>query len=223
MTPRRSALAMLLGGALAISGAVVPATVVGAATPPAARSVSAAFAVGPDPLVPVAVGALAALQASIAAGQGDGSATYLVLRSQLADEVAQRLGLDREALRRAWAGADPHNQVALMAGLTQLGVRYRSMAREPGEGFDCSGLTSFAWSVAGFEIPRSSSDQIRAAAPRDASTAQAGDLLRYPGHAMMWLGVGSAILHSPRSGDVVKVEVLSERSMARSRFGDPAA
>jgi hypothetical protein len=220
MNSRRTVLVLLLGGALGVVGAVAPAGVVAAA--PAAPTSGAAFAVGPDPLVPVAVEALEALQGSIAAGQGDRSATYLVLRSEVAAEVAQRLGVDRAALRTAWAGADPHHQVALMAGLTQLGVRYRSMAREPGGGFDCSGLTSFAWSVAGYQIPRSSSDQIAAADPRDATTAQAGDLLRYPGHAMMWLGVGSAILHSPQSGDVVKVDLLSERQMARSRFGDPA-
>lgn len=222
MNPRRLPVLLLASGALAVAG--VLATGLGAGAAPAlvpARADTAGFAVGPDPIVPLAVRALDALQGSMAAGQGDRSGAYLVLRSEVADEVATRLGVDRESLRVAWATADPQHQVALMAGLTQLGVRYRSMAREPGTGFDCSGLTSFAWSVAGHEIPRSSTDQIRAAAPRDVSSAQAGDLLRYPGHAMMWLGVGNLILHSPQTGDVVKVEVLSDRQMARSRLGDP--
>jgi cell wall-associated NlpC family hydrolase len=92
---------------------------------------------------------------------------------------------------------------------------------KPGIGFDCSGLTSFAWSQAGFSIPRNSTQQIRAADPRTKDTAQAGDLLRYPGHVMMWLGVGQAVIHSPRPRQFVEVKILTPRSMKRSTFGDP--
>jgi len=59
------------------------------------------------------------------------------------------------------------------------------------------------------------------AEPRTIFTAQAGDLMRYPGHVMMWLGVGQAIIHSPFAGRNVEVKVLSSRSMQRSKFGDP--
>ncbi len=221
-------LAVSAGGLAALAPASPAAAEPGAITaePAAAVAGSAApavvgFPLGPDSLTATAANALTALQASIAAGTGDGSVSYLVLRSQIVADVATRLGIDATTLRAAWAGADPGHQVALMAGLTQLGVRYQSMAREPGSGFDCSGLTSFAWSAAGQELPRSSGDQIDAASPRDTSTAQAGDLLRYPGHVMLWLGVGSFILHSPYSGEVVRVEALSDSSMSRSAFGDP--
>jgi cell wall-associated NlpC family hydrolase len=110
----------------------------------------------------------------------------------------------------------------LIAALTQVGVPYKRLAMKPGIGFDCSGLTSFAWSQAGFNIPHNSTRQIRAADPRTFDTAQAGDLLRYPGHVMMWLGVGQAVIHSPQPRQFVEVKILNTRSMKRSTFGDPS-
>ena len=65
----------------------------------------------------------------------------------------------------AWAAADHRHQVAVLAALVQLGAPYRSYSSHPSVGFDCSGLTSWAWRRAGVTIPRSSGDQIAAAAP----------------------------------------------------------
>lgn len=139
----------------------------------------------------------------------------------LAGDVALRLELDPVVLQQAWAAADRPHQLALMAGLSQLGVRYRTNASVPGEGFDCSGLTLFAWRQAGVEMPRSSRAQIKFAAPRTRDTAQAGDLVYYPGHIMMWLGVDTAILHSPTRGRDVQVSFVAKRKAGWIRFGDP--
>ncbi len=55
--------------------------------------------------------------------------------------------------------------------------------------------------------------------PVDADEAQAGDLVYYPGHVMMYLGVGDAIVHSRNSGSTVEITfVTGGRSV---RFGDP--
>lgn len=176
-----------------------------------------------DPLAFAANAALEQLRIDLVRFDGgeETSATYVRLRREAARIAAKRLALDPAELEAAWADSDIQHQTALLAALTQVGVPYKRFARKPGIGFDCSGLTSFAWGQAGFSIPRNSTQQIRAADPRTKDTAQAGDLLRYPGHVMMWLGIGQAVIHSPRPRQFVEVKILTPRSMKRSTFGDP--
>ena len=154
-------------------------------------------------------------------GSPETSVLFIRLRRATAEQVAERLALDADELEAAWADSDVNHQTALLAALTQVGVPYKKFAMKPGIGFDCSGLTSFAWGQAGFNLPHNSTRQIRAADPRTHDTAQAGDLLRYPGHVMMWLGVGQAVIHSPQPRQFVEVRILAQRSMNRSIFGDP--
>ena len=61
------------------------------------------------------------------------------------------------------------------------------------------------------------------AARLDRSTAKAGDLVQYPGHVMMYLGVGDAIVHSVMTGRTVELDTISERRVNSVRFGDPTA
>ncbi|MFM8650642.1 MAG: C40 family peptidase, partial [Actinomycetota bacterium] len=110
---------------------------------------------------------------------------------------------------------------ALMAALAQIGAPYRRRSADPATGFDCSGLTAYAWVEAGYSLARNSTQQFRQGDPRNFFTAQAGDLIRYPGHVMMWLGVDNAVVHSPEPGKVVEVRLLSDRSLRRSGFFDP--
>jgi cell wall-associated NlpC family hydrolase len=154
-------------------------------------------------------------------GEHEMSTAFVRLRRATVELVADRLSLDPNELEAAWADSDIDHQTALLAALTQVGVPYKRFAMKPGVGFDCSGLTSFAWGQAGFNLPHNSTRQIRAADPRTQETAQAGDLLRYPGHVMMWLGVGQAVIHSPQPRHFVEVKNLTKRSMNRSIFGDP--
>ena len=140
-------------------------------------------------------------------------------RDLVAAAVATRLGLDAAQLQRAWRSADLEHQTALIAALSQLGVMYRRNTSNPGVSFDCSGLTTWAWGQAGRELTRQSTAQIRAAAPRDPSTAQAGDLVQYPGHVMMWLGVDRAVVHAIQPGKPVSVDLISPKR--NLRFGDP--
>ena len=176
-----------------------------------------------DPLAFAASEALEQLQIDLIriGGSAETSVTYVRLRRETAEIAAKRLALDPDELEDAWADSDLNHQTALLAALTQVGVPYKKFARKPGIGFDCSGLTSFAWGQAGFNIPHNSTRQIRAADPRTKDTAQAGDLLRYPGHVMMWLGVGQAVIHSPQPRQFVEVKILNTRTMKRSTFGDP--
>lgn len=189
------------------------------------QGLSAAASVIPviDPLAIAANQALEQLRNDIVRLDGgtELSATFVRLRREVAELIATRLELDADEIEAAWADSDINHQTALIAALTQVGVPYKRYAMKPGVGFDCSGLTSFAWGQAGFNLPHNSTRQIRAADPRTLDTAQAGDLLRYPGHVMMWLGVGQAVIHSPQPRQFVEVKILNTRSMKRSTFGDP--
>lgn len=209
--------ALLLAGGLAtaVGALALPGGPAAAAPAPAAV---AAVPRADDPAAVAAAEALALLERWRASSVGNDAAVYAAKRDSLASTIAERLELDPGAMRQAWADADLEHQRALLAALSQLGVPYRRNTSKPGEGFDCSGLTTYAWAQAGFSLQRNSGAQIRAAGPRDPETAQAGDLIQYPGHVMMWLGVDMAIVHAPQRGRTVEVDVLKRRSV---RFGDP--
>lgn len=214
MNPRRRLLLAVLAVPVLTAGLVAVGDVSTESVAVAAPVVAAPI---DDPLADLAQAALELLPP-----KGDPSSPeYLAARSRLADAVGLRLWTPGNLFDEAWGRADIEHQRALLAALTQLGVPYRRNASAPGVALDCSGLTSYAWAEAGFEIPRNSTAQILAAEPRTIFTAQAGDLMRYPGHVMMWLGVGQAIVHAPFTGRHVEIKVLGNRSMRRSKFGDP--
>jgi hypothetical protein len=62
--------------------------------------------------------------------------------------------------------------------------------------------------------------QISEAAARDESSALAGDLVQYPGHVMMYLGFGDAIVHASNPASDVELSTLGDRSYS---WGDPSA
>ena len=139
-------------------------------------------------------------------------------RATTAMYAAHQLGYDAAEMQDAWAAADLDHQRAILAALTQVGVPYRTNASSEGVGFDCSGLTSWAWGQAGVEIYHQSGTQISEARRIERDAAQPGDLVHYPGHVMMYLGVGEAIVHSPHTGATVEIDTLSRDSVS---FGDP--
>jgi hypothetical protein len=175
-----------------------------------------------SPLVAELAGsALAALDVSGFTGDASESAGYRRALLATAEETAEVIGANPREMQLAWLAADEPHQVALLTALTQLGVAYRSQASNPGVGFDCSGLTSYAWSEAGIELSRRSGDQIAQAASRDEETAMAGDLVQYPGHVMLYLGADDAVVHSSNPENDVELWVMSDGRADSVRFGDP--
>jgi len=128
----------------------------------------------------------------------------------------------------AGPGSATAAQTAIDAAMDYLGTPYAwggGGTRGPGPGmdpdegvigFDCSGLTQYAYGRAGITIPRNSRAQY-AALPKVASDElQAGDLVFWgsggsdPGsivHVAIYLG-GGKVVQAPESGDVVKVSPM---------------
>lgn len=144
---------------------------------------------------------------------------FVQYRDQAATLTERDVELADGALRDAWAEVSVAKQHAVLNAVSQLGVPYRSLASEPGAGFDCSGLTIWAFGTAGIDMPRVSDDQIDAATATEREDAEAGDLVYYPGHISIYLGA-AAVIHSPNSGSHVEITWLPDKSL---RFGDAEA
>ncbi len=148
--------------------------------------------------------------------------SFVWFRTQTAQYAAIELGYPEDEMVEAWASAPVGHQRAVLAAMTQVGVPYRKNTSQEGVGFDCSGITTYAWARAGVELVRQSTAQIQNAAPLDRASAKAGDLIQYPGHVMMYLGVGEAIIHSVMTGRTVELDTISDRRANSVRFGDPS-
>jgi peptidoglycan DL-endopeptidase CwlO len=105
----------------------------------------------------------------------------------------------------------PHPGVVNVA-YDQLGKPYVWGATGPNS-FDCSGLTTYCYRLgAGMEIPRSSYDQANCGAQIGVSQLAPGDIVGFHGWGHVGLYAGNdQFIQAPRTGDVVKVSVLSAR------------
>lgn len=85
-----------------------------------------------------------------------------------------------------------------------LGAPYRPGGNSPA-GFDCSGFTAYVYRAAGYQLPRTASDQYRAGVLRPVRTPQPGDLLffRLDGARISHVGIyvgDFKFIHAPSSG-----------------------
>lgn len=98
---------------------------------------------------------------------------------------------------------------AVSAALSRLGTPYRWGGTTPA-GFDCSGLMLWSWAQAGVGLPRTSRAQRSYTQRISAAQLQPGDLV-FSGnpvsHVGMYIG-GGQMVHSPHTGDVVKISPL---------------
>jgi hypothetical protein len=157
----------------------------------------------------------------IATDEASDYRSFVWFRTQAAQYAAIELGYPQDEMVESWASTPVGHQLAVLAAMTQIGVPYRTNTSQENVGFDCSGLTTFAWARAGVQLTRQSSAQIREAAPLDRDSAKAGDLVQYPGHVMMYLGVGDAVIHSVQRGRTVELDTINIRRTDSVRFGDP--
>ncbi|MET9391643.1 C40 family peptidase [Streptomyces sp. NPDC006624] len=142
------------------------------------------------------------------------------LESELREEEQERLAeLEQEAARKAqaaWLGsgvldeldakASEQGRKAVKYATAQIGKPYQWGAEGP-KTYDCSGLTSQAWTSAGRGIPRTSQEQWKRLRRVDVREMRPGDLVIYfedASHVGMYIGDG-AIVHAPRPGRTVTI------------------
>ncbi|MEZ5212655.1 C40 family peptidase [Gordonia sp. PP30] len=92
---------------------------------------------------------------------------------------------------------------AVRAALSQRGVPYVWGGTTPA-GFDCSGLTQWAYRQAGLELPRLAQDQDTAGFRVSQSDLRPGDLAVWSGHVAMVIGNGQMV----EAGDPVQVSAI---------------
>ena len=141
---------------------------------------------------------------------------------EIASLIAHLLDADAAQLRTVWAEASVQRKITVFSALSQVGVPYRLNADAPFIALDCSSLTKYAWAQAGVEIDRGSAQQYARGNRVSRDTVQVGDLVWYPGHIMMWLGVGRAVVHARQTGDPVMVDFFAERRVDYVRYGSPS-
>ena len=91
-----------------------------------------------------------------------------------------------------------------------LGIPYLYGGASPSTGFDCSGFVMYVYAQIGVSLPHNAAAQYGYGTPVDRSQLQPGDLVFFNGlgHNGIYIGGGNFI-HSPHTGDVVKISSLS--------------
>ncbi|MEU8100241.1 C40 family peptidase [Streptomyces rubiginosohelvolus] len=111
---------------------------------------------------------------------------------------------------------------AVAYAVRQIGKPYVWGAEGP-DSFDCSGLTSEAWSAAGRTIPRTSQEQWKQLPRVPVSALRPGDLVIYfpkATHVALYIGDG-LVVQAPRPGAKVKVSPLASNPLLGAVRPDP--
>lgn len=124
-----------------------------------------------------------------------------------APEVPQESGRDSSF------SSGGSGEAAVAAALSQVGTPYLWGGTGEG-GFDCSGLTQWAWRQAGVELPRLAEHQT-VGTQVSAEELMPGDLVVWDGHVAMYAGDGQII----EAGDPVQTNPLRTSNMGMAFQG----
>ena len=147
---------------------------------------------------------------------------YLAARKVVSDAVAKKMGLDSVALDKAWSRAPRAHQIAVLAALTQLDVRYVEGKESPYVYMDCSGLMWYSWRTAGVDLPRQAVSQLDVHLRVEREDAIAGDISGEGTHVQMYLGIGNAMVHAPFNRKTVRLKLMSEEQALRVVWTNPS-
>ena len=101
--------------------------------------------------------------------------------------------------------------IAVAAAKSQIGVRYIKYMSREGVGFDCSGLTGWAWEQAGVSIPHQSRQQFNTTARVPIAYIEPGDLIYFYSpitHVGIYVG-GGMMVDAPGPGRFVRLAAVT--------------
>ena len=110
-------------------------------------------------------------------------------------------------------------QRAVRVAARELGVPYRYGGSSP-SGFDCSGLVAYVYGKLGVSLPHNAAAQYGYGTPISQDQLQPGDIVFFDGlgHDGIYIG-GGQFIHSPHTGDVVKISSLGDSWYASNYVG----
>ena len=173
----------------------------------------------------------AAVQAAEARAQAQAQAAAAAQAAQAAQAAAaaggtiSSIGPNPSPTPSGGSGSAPSSGgsggAAVAAAESQRGVPYVWAGATPGGGFDCSGLTMWAWGRAGVNLPHSAQGQYDSIEHVSSSQLQPGDLIFYASggyiyHVVMYIG-GGQIIQAEDTGTVIHTGPIPGGAMGYGR------
>ncbi len=175
---------------------------------------------------------LSSIKSEIARLQAAEQARQAALARQAQARLAAQLRQQREASSDSVIGISastpegvsvaPPSRYGGVVGIAMqyLGIPYRWGGAEPGTGFDCSGFSMYVFAQVGVSLPHNAAAQYGYGVPVSRDQLEAGDLVFFDGlgHMGIYIG-GDQFIHSPHTGDVVKISSLADPWYAATYVG----
>ena len=188
----------------------------------AARATSDAAAAAATAALDAVTAQQTQLEADLAGYEADFARLSAVQQAAVVTAVAgpEVSGAQTAAAAAAAPAAAPTEAaaIAVQTALAQVGKPYVVAASGP-NGFDCSGLTQFAYAAAGVSLPHSSRTQSTMGAAVSRADLQPGDLVFFyspVSHVGMYIGNGQMV-HASVSGRPVAVTSVDKPGYAGAR------
>lgn len=166
---------------------------------------------------PTAAALIAALASGTPCAQGQSTSdTGSLPADATAGQKVVAAAMSQRGVPYSWAGGDASGPTK--GGCCSPGGHSGAAT----VGFDCSGLTLYAWAKAGVSLPRTARTQHRAVTAVPIGQIQAGDLLFFSNDSHVGIADGKGgMIHAPRTGKPVEVvpNVLSNSYWSKAFNG----